>query len=49
MAKTVTVETIPHFGIENISKGDDFPFYMRWKNAGVTNLNHIMDAVTKIS
>jgi hypothetical protein len=22
---------------------DDFPFYMRWENAGVTNLNHIMD------
>jgi hypothetical protein len=26
---------------------DDFPFYMRWGNAGVTNLNHIMDTVTK--
>ena len=25
---------------------DDFPFYMRWENAGVTNLNHIMDTVT---
>ena len=24
-----------------------FPFYMRWENAGVTNLNHIMDTVTK--
>jgi hypothetical protein len=21
---------------------DDFPFYMRWGNAGVTSLNHIM-------
>jgi hypothetical protein len=28
---------------------DDFPFYMRWGNAGVTSLNHIMDTVTKIS
>jgi len=26
---------------------DDFPFYMRWENVGVTNLNHIMDTVTK--
>ena len=26
---------------------DDFPFYMRWENAGVTNLNHMMDTVTK--
>ena len=26
---------------------DDFPFYMRWENAGVTNLIHIMDTVTK--
>ena len=26
---------------------DDFPFYMRWGNAGVTSLNHIMDTVTK--
>jgi hypothetical protein len=26
---------------------DDFPFYKRWGNAGVTNLNHIMDTVTK--
>jgi hypothetical protein len=24
-----------------------FPFYIRWENAGVTNLNHIMDTVTK--
>ena len=26
---------------------DDFLFYMRWENAGVTSLNHIMDTVTK--
>ena len=26
---------------------DDFPFYLRWENAGVTSLNHIMDTVTK--
>jgi hypothetical protein len=26
---------------------DDFPFYMRWGNAGVTSLNHIMDTVTQ--
>jgi hypothetical protein len=26
---------------------DDFPFYMRWGNAGVTSLNHIMNTVTK--
>ena len=26
---------------------DDFPFYMRCENAGVTNLNHMMDTVTK--
>jgi hypothetical protein len=26
---------------------DDFPFYMRWENTGLTNLNHIMDTVTK--
>ena len=26
---------------------DDFHFYMIWENAGVTNLNHIMDTVTK--
>jgi hypothetical protein len=25
---------------------DDFPFCMRWDNAGVKNLNHIMDTVT---
>jgi hypothetical protein len=27
---------------------DDFPFYMRWGNAGVTSLNHIMDTVLRI-
>ena len=26
---------------------DEFPCYMRWENAGVTKLNHIMDTVTK--
>ena len=26
---------------------DDFPFYMRWEKAGVTNINHIMDTVTQ--
>ena len=26
---------------------DDFPFYMRWENAGVTNIYHIKDTVTK--
>ena len=25
---------------------DDFPFYMRWDNSGVKNLNHFMDTVT---
>jgi hypothetical protein len=31
----------------NFASIDDFPFYMRWGNAGVTSLNHIMDTVTK--
>ena len=31
----------------NFASIDDFPFYMRWENAGVTSLNHIMDTVTK--
>ena len=31
----------------NFVSNDDFPFYMRWGNAGVTNLNHMMDTVTK--
>ena len=46
---TLNIKECLSLDLLNFVSIDDFPNYMRWENAGVTNLNHIMDTVTNIS
>jgi hypothetical protein len=44
---TLNIKECLSLDLLNFVSIDDFSFYMRWGNACVTSLNHIMDTVIK--